>query len=133
MSWFRKKKNEEPAPAAEPVKSWCERTGKHLYEDLPWYLLYYYNADEHQSEFEIHEVYVCHLCHDVKDVLLSSYTMAANSLKQHNSNLESMEEKYGAYLKPHAVVMDMVQDMINLDKERLKIWKEIHPAGTVEI
>lgn len=133
MSWFRKKKNEEPAPAAEPVKSWCERTGKHLYEDLPWYIENYYNESQHKSEFELHELYLCHLCHQVKNITLFSGWLPARNYREHSQNVEEVEREYSAYIKPKAVVKDMLNDMIYLDKQRLSIWKEIHPAGTIEI
>ena len=122
---FKKKKTPVPAPEPIEVKTPCEMFG-HIWQDFPWYLEDSYDKNrEYKSEIEIIEPYVCRRCHARKNVTLGT-TYEECSRSEHDKKVKRFEQEYAEHLKPMPVVLDMINDMILVDEELLKIWENIH-------
>lgn len=120
---FRRKKQTEPAP--EPIKTPCE-LGDHLWKDFPPYLVYN-NKDGYEPIIEVVENYVCCLCHKRKSVTLERFTYSRGiSNKVFAQKLEEVQTLYKDILRPKAIVEDMIQDHIHLDKLKLKYWEHLN-------
>lgn len=121
MGLFKKKK----APEPEPIKTPCELFG-HLWQDFPWVIEDKYEHDNfYSSRIEIVEYYVCRICHEIKKVKIGTYYDNCKRA-MHDEKVERLKKEYAEQLKPAPVVQDMIQDMIHVDEERLKIWENIH-------
>lgn len=125
MGLFKKKKKNEEPPK---MKTHCEMFG-HLYQDLPWIMedAFDGNAPSHSftSRIELSEYYCCRICHHIKkEILWKSYERL--SRKQHEEKKQAILQKYGDLIQPIPVVKDMINDMINVDREKLKIWEGLH-------
>lgn len=121
MGLFKKKKASEPIK----YKTSCEMFG-HLWQDFPWTIEDKYERDNfYNSRIEIVEYYVCRICHEIKRVRIGTYY---NNCKRsiHDEKVEQLKKEYAEQIKPAPVVQDMIQDMIHVDEERLKIWENIH-------
>ena len=129
MKWFkRKKKAELPEPEPIVVKSPCEMFG-HLWQDFPWILEDEYEEGSpkgyYNSFIEIYEYYCCRICHNIKKELLwKSYDTLTR--EQHEEKKKKILEEFKDKLQPIPVVKDMLNDMINVDREKLEIWENIH-------
>jgi len=121
----RKKKEPELAPEPEPVKTPCEIFG-HMWQDFPWFIVSKYDAGkECPSQILVKEIYVCRICHEIKEVTLSEYVSDCKH-REHVDRLEAIKEKLKDHIKPQEVVMDMVHDTILVDREKLKYWEQLH-------
>lgn len=122
MGLFKKKK----APEPESIKTPCEMFG-HLWQDFPWVIEDRYERSDrtYNSYIEIIEHYVCRVCHEIKRVKIGTYYEKC-SRSAHDEKVEQLKKEYAKQVKPGPVVHDMIQDMIHVDEERLKIWENIH-------
>lgn len=122
----RKKKQQQEQAAAPVVKSPCEIFG-HIWVDMPWYIEDEYNGPEgNVSKIWITEPYVCHVCHKIKTELLQSEKQSPLSIKAHQEKVAEWKKEYKEYIKPRAVVNDMIHDLIYIDREKLKYWEQLH-------
>lgn len=119
--WRRKKKT-EPAPVPAP-KTPCELWG-HLWQDFPWVIYDDYDKSN-GSRIEIVEYYVCRICGKVEQKTILK-SIEEISRKEHDAKLLRLKEEYKDHIKPIPVVLDMVNDMKMLDKERLAAWERLH-------
>lgn len=132
MGLFRRKKKPVAAPAPMPTpKSPCEIWG-HLWQDFPWILQDEYNPSRASaSHIEITETYICHICGKEKKVMLfSEYENL--SRKAHDAKVERLMEQFKNHIKPVPIVMDMINDMRLLDRERLAAWNRLHDNTPAE-
>lgn len=124
MGLFKKKKAPEPEPIK--IKTPCEMFG-HLWQDFPWIIEDKYDRDDsyYMSRIEIKEYYVCRICHEIKKVTIGTYCDNCKR-SEHNEKVARLKQEYAEQIKPIPVVQDMIQDMIHVDEERLKIWENLH-------
>lgn len=123
MSLFKKKKQEEKEPVV--IKTPCEMFG-HLWQDFPWVIEDKYERNgSYNSRIEIVEYYVCRICHEIKKIKIGIYYDNCTR-STHDEKVKQFEKQYAKQVKPGPVVQDMIQDMIHVDEERLKIWENIH-------
>lgn len=116
MGWLRKRKREQEKQISPPKE--CD----HLWKDFPWYLNGTYDAASRTVELKVYEPYVCIKCKKRKDVLLDSYIR--NNISSYNESNEVINkrvENYEEYIKPKAVVEDMVNDEQLVDRQALNI------------
>lgn len=123
---FKKKKT--PAPEPIEIKTPCELFG-HIWQDFPWYLEESYDKSrDYKSEIEIIEPYVCRRCHARKNITLGT-TYEDCSRSKHDEKVEQFKKEYAEHLKPMPVVLDMINDMILVDREMIKIWENLKNEG----
>lgn len=133
---FKKKKDkkeEESIPAPIVIETPCDR-GEHLWKDFPPYL-HYDNLHVYDPVIEITEPYVCCLCHKRKNVILEKFQYNHNiSHKNFMQEVDRVRDQYKDILKSKAVVEDMVEDHIHLDKLKLKYWEYLNlPKEDIDI
>ena len=117
---FNKKKPKEEIK----IKTPCELYG-HLYKDFPAYMEYGIERDENCYFLRVTEPYVCRVCGKrIDKVLISKQYTKSNGF---NDIVEKHKEELADILKPQAIVEDMINDAILVDRERLKYWEQIHP------
>lgn len=129
----KKKEKEEEAIAArqelikELSKPLCQQKNGpgHLWEDFPPVI--FYHSFGTAPYILVQESYVCRICGTRKDVNLEKLTWP-HSIKSDvfNEALHEVEKKYKNLCKPASVVEDMINDAILVDRQRLKIWKQLH-------
>lgn len=115
---FKKEQQEEPIE----VKTPCELFG-HNWRDFPAYIEYEY----HNNWFEIKiiEPYVCTICHTRDNIVLLKQE-EYGSRKVFDRVLKEIEEENKTIIKPRAVVNDMVNDAIRVDRLKLECWDKLH-------
>lgn len=109
----------------ELLKPPCQRKGgDHKWRDFPAYLAFHTSP---QTVIEIREPYVCIYCGLRNDVNLQTMVWN-NRLKKSDfeAELDRVQNEYKDLLKPRAIVEDMVNDAIMVDRETLKYWDQIH-------
>lgn len=123
MGLFKKKKQEEKEPVV--IKTPCEMFG-HIYQDFPWIIEDKYDPrnPQYKSCIEIYEPYVCRVCHKTKMVKLQSYYENIKRA-EHDEKVKQLEKQFATQLKPAPIVYDMINDMILVDKEKLKAWEKV--------
>lgn len=124
MGIFRKKKQETQETPAPIIRSPCEIFG-HTWKDFPAYMTMVWDKYG-ESSITIIEPYVCLCCKQRKDIPLyhfHRYNMTRNTLADMKQQLE---QEYASILKPRAIVEDMINDAIYVDREKLDAWERLH-------
>lgn len=127
----RKKKQEQERAQAheelikELLKPPCQRAGgSHKWRDFPAYIEY------DSYSVTIYEPYVCIYCGQRKNVKLEQVSWSGGVKRsERQKEIDRMEEQYKDLIKPNAIVEDMVNDAIMVDRETLKYWDQIHNIG----
>lgn len=100
---------------------------KHTWKDMPWYLTYSYNGGASKVEYSIIEPYICITCGERKNVELESRNFSGIDYKEGMEFVKAVEKKYKEYLKPRAVVEDMINNIILVkDASRLNMIEKIY-------
>ena len=124
MGLFRKKKQEAQEAPAPIIRSPCEIFG-HTWKDFPAYMTTIWNKYD-KSSIVITEPYVCLCCKERKDVPLLHFQYY-NISKSTLANMKRQyEQEYAAILQPRAIVEDMINDAIYVDREKLNAWERLH-------
>ena len=124
---FRKRK--ESQAEAPPLPACI-----HTWKDFPWYMTQKWNANpveivDHFAydgpkgtlTIQIIEPYVCAHCHERKDIILTTSVTRNIPYRQTNQIVEQFFETYKDRIQPVAVVEDMINDFIYVDREKLDI------------
>lgn len=118
MRWFRKDKKQS-------IKE-VEMPHQHTWKDLPWYMQTYYRGSDKIAGYNIIEPYVCITCGERKNIILEEGDYERISSNQREKIYEEVREKYKEYLKPQAVVEDMINDILLVkDPEYLAMFEEM--------
>lgn len=115
MFFNRKKNKNSPLPSPP-----CN----HKWKDFPWYIestLF----DNGKLLVEIIEPYVCIYCKKQKNIILKKITRSNITRSGANELICELEEKYKDFIKDEAVVNDMINDMILVDREYLRLYEEV--------
>ena len=103
----RKKKKEETVELnISPPKH------EHTWKDFPWYMETAYNGTNKWATFRIIEPYVCITCGERKNVKLESEELTNISPQERENWYRQIKQKYKRYLKPRAVVEDMINNVL---------------------
>lgn len=129
MNWFRKKKQVEPAlpPVITKIDP-CEAFG-HVWQDFSPYMAHCWN-EYGISTIKIIEPYVCLRCHKRKDVELQSVGRYNIDNKSFRNLIGDVYDLYKDIIKPKAIVEDMINDAILVDKDKLNAYKRAHGMAT---
>ena len=120
MWLFNKKKKVEETP--KPI---CQ----HKYKDFPWYMDSSYNMDTKTAWVRIYEPYVCIHCGHRKDILLEEVTRMGSSFEETEELKEEIWLDYEDKLQLKAIVEDMINDMVLVDKKYIEIYEKLHPMN----
>ena len=85
---------------------------KHVYKDFPWYLITEFDSDKRTASYRIVEPYVCILCGNRIDKTLEQISYMGINTKDRNMVFSAVKEKYKDYLKPRAIVEDMINNVL---------------------
>ena len=115
--FFNRKKNKNKNPPPPPP---CN----HKWKDFPWYIessLF----DNGNFLVEIIEPYVCIYCKKQKNIVLKKITRSNITRSRADELICELEEKYKDHIKDEAIVNDMINDMILVDREYLRLYEEV--------
>lgn len=115
--FFNRNKNKNKNPPSPPP---CN----HKWKDFPWYI----NStlfDNGKLLVEIIESYVCIYCKKQKNIVLKKITRSNITRSGANELICELKETYKDYIKDEAIVNDMINDMILVDREYLRLYEEV--------
>ena len=126
--WNKKKKIENNSTIAISPP---EKTCAHSRKDFPWYIetkfVTTYN-DSNIFDWEIKEPYVCIYCGERKDITLAQGHKEGISYAAAEKTVENIQEIYKEYLKPRAIVEDMISDFQLVDPQTLYYYEMLHKS-----
>ena len=103
MNWFRRRKQKKTAKDAEQ-----QPPHEHTWKDMPWYMNVRYNGQYKTAGYEIIEPYICVTCGERKNVKLESEDYSNIESEEREKIFMGVRRRYKRYLKPRAVVEDMI-------------------------
>ena len=110
MSIFGKKKKEQPK---EDFKLEIPQLPhEHTWKDMPWYMEYEYNSGKQEANYKIIEPYICITCGERKNVCLEQRQWYGIDDEERNKQYNKIRNRYKKYLKPRAVVEDMINNIL---------------------
>jgi len=117
MGLFNRKKEITPKEAHECVM-----------KDFPWYMEVHYNGSNKTASYEIIEPYVCISgCGKRIDKVLESDSWTNISTNEREKEYKQIRQKYKKYLKPRAVVEDMINNVLLVkDPGRLELIERFY-------
>lgn len=125
MNWFWKKKKEKEEKDEKIITP--EITHQCVFKDLPWYMTTYYSEANRTARYEIKEPYVCVLCGSRRDVLLEERHWEGITPEQREKFYQRVRSRYKKYLKPRAIVEDMINNIILVkDAQRLNMIEKMY-------
>ncbi len=122
MGLFSRKKKKEPeiTPIIKPVHT-------HTWKDLPWYMETDYDGVHKTASYKIIEEYICITCGEVKRQVLEEEYWSNITSKEREEAYSDICKRYKEYLRPKAVVKDMINDIkLVQDAERLRLMEKLH-------
>lgn len=123
MGIFSRKKDTS-IPQYEPV--FPEIKHEHTWKDLPWYMEVEYNGAKNTAQYEIIEPYICITCGERKNVVLEKSAWQNISSSDRDEKYKEIYKRYKKYLKPRAVVEDMINNILLVkDPEHLEMVENI--------
>lgn len=121
MFWFKKKKDIKQEDFQLP-----EMPHEHTWKDMPWYMKVYYNGTSKTAGYEIIEPYICVTCGERKNVTLEKEDYSNIGVEERENIFKRVRIRYKKYLKPRAVVEDMINNILLVkDPERLAMLEEM--------
>lgn len=84
----------------------------HTWKDMPWYMEVEYNGAERSAVYRIIEPYICIICGERKNVCLETQSWENINSDIRNAYYDKIRNKYKKYLKPRAVVEDMINNIL---------------------
>lgn len=103
----------------------CEVFG-HNWRDFPPFLEFGWRGKSDDSIIQIKEYYVCTCCHKKQTKILLSRRYRGYDQEYFFNQVKEFQTEYKDFLKPEAVVEDMVNDAIMVDRQKLKFWDQLH-------
>ena len=108
MGFFhRKKKAESTQPVEIPVLP-----HEHVWKDMPWYMEVEYNGSHKTASYAIIEPYICVTCGARENKTLERETWQNIDSSTRDEYYAKIHKKYRKYLRPRAVVEDMINNIL---------------------
>lgn len=85
---------------------------EHTWKDMPWYMKTWYDSGQRIAGYSIIEPYICISCGERKDKVLEKTEWTNINSREREEEYENIHKKYKAYLRPQAVVEDMINDIL---------------------
>jgi hypothetical protein len=97
------------------------------WKDMPWYMEIHYDGSEKTASYQIIEPYICISgCGKRVDKVLEKEEWHNIDVATREKYYEEIREKYKNYLKPRAVVEDMINDILLVqDKAHLEMVEKL--------
>ena len=118
MRWPWKRKAEEPAVM---VSMECP----HTWKDFPWVLKGIYDSKSNEIHIVITEPYVCIHCKKRIDATLLDCYKHAYNRERADEIVKAYRNEYDEYIRDAAIVEDMINDAIYVDREKLGIVEKL--------
>jgi len=122
MGLFSRKRKKEPEiiPIITPAH-------EHCWKDLPWYMETEYNGMHKTAGYQIIEEYICITCGEVKKKVLEEEHWSNITSQEREEAYSDIHKRYKEYLRPKAVVKDMINDIqLVQDAEKLRLMEKLH-------
>lgn len=105
---------------------------EHVFKDFPWYIEIGYDGKNKTAKYRIIEPYVCITCGERIDKVLEKNSWTNITNEEREKIFNRVENKYKKYLKPRAVVEDMINNVLLVkDPGRLEMLEKMR--GTPHI
>lgn len=120
MNWFKRKKEEINIEISE-LKHTC------VMKDMPWYMEVEYSGTNHTASYKIIEPYICiNGCGKRIDKVLERCSWQNITAKDRDEEFAKAQKRYKKYLKPRAVVEDMINNILLVkDPEHLEMVENL--------
>lgn len=105
---FRKKKEEK----IEEELLFSKPKHLHVFKDMPWYMEEEYSGEGRWALYRIIEPYICIYCGERKNVVLDKTRWDNITPADREKFYEEVRHTYKKYLKPKAVVEDMINNIL---------------------
>lgn len=120
MEWFKRKKKPAPMTEFPTLPHEC------IMKDMPWFITTEYDGEKRTASYKIIEPYICITCGKRIDKVLEEHHWANITSDWREQQYEDVRKKYKKYLKPRAIVEDMINNIILVkDAKRLEMIEEI--------
>ena len=106
MNWFKKKK-----ASVEPTE-FPHLIHERVWKDMPWYMVVRYNGQYKTAGYSIIEPYICVTCGERKNTVLEEEEWSNIDAELREKKFNAVKKKYRKYLKPKAVVEDMINNIL---------------------
>lgn len=100
----------------------------HKWKDFNWYLEYSYDSS-HYLDYKIIEPYVCTICHERKNVVLSHHHLDLSSRREIKDKLSKLYATFPK-LRHEEEVEDEINDFIMVDRQYLTILETLSNPDT---
>lgn len=119
MWWFNKKNKVQKQEIIIPPLP-----HEHTFKDMPWYMVTQY--EDMAAEYKIIEPYICLTCGERKNVQLEYRKLTGVTYQEGQAFFDKVEKQYKKYLRPRAVVEDMINNILLVkDSSRLEMLEQI--------
>ena len=119
---FKKKVNEKD----NSIEIEFKVPHEHTWKDMPWYMMTEYSESKQTASYQIIEPYICITCGERKDVKLEGTRWNGVTVEERKKFFQEVKDKYKDYLKPRAVVEDMINNILLVkDPEHLKMMEKL--------
>ena len=109
MNWFKKKKEQEQ----EKKLVIPELPHKCVFKDMPWYMEVEYSGRDKTASYKIIEPYICiNGCGKRIDKILEQESWQNIDSSTRDEYYDKIRKRYKKYLKPRAVVEDMINNIL---------------------
>lgn len=85
---------------------------EHTWKDMPWYMHTSYDGGKKTADYDIIEPYICITCGERKNVILEHGDWGNITSEERDKRYNKIRNKYKKYLKPQAVVEDMINNIL---------------------
>lgn len=99
---------------------------EHTWKDMPWYMEVEYSGTEHTASYHIIEPYICITCGERKNICLEKECWQHIDSETRDKYYMKIRRKYKKYLKPRAIVEDMINNILLVkDAQRLNMLERL--------
>ena len=121
MGLFNRKKKETPKEIDLP-----KILHEHTWKDMPWYMETWWSGERKTAGYKIIEPYICITCGERKNVQLEQADWSNISVDDREKYYRDVRKRYRKYLRPHAVVEDMINNILLVkDPGRLNMIEQM--------
>lgn len=85
---------------------------EHVWKDMPWYMVVRYNGENRTAGYSIIEPYICVTCGERKNTTLEEEDWSNINAEWREKKFNAVRKRYRKYLKPKAVVEDMINNIL---------------------
>lgn len=126
MGWFSRRKKEIEEASKDTLEIEFKIPHEHTWKDMPWYMTIMYDGERKTASYSIIEPYICIKCGEREDKLLEKNTWQNISPEAREEEYKKVQKRYKDYLKPRAVVEDMINNILMVkDVKHLEMMEKM--------